>query len=595
MVGTCPIRLISTAISLPAGVTLQAIDGETVTGLQQSNNYYNVNGFTYAHNAGWDSTTFFPFGSFLADIGNSTQAGVWLDLGWNTAFDLNSSVTTELFPTNPIYFVDNVEGGTTLKFGTGQNTAAYYVCTETYDEPPSYAAGATTPIGGTANAAQDPRPWYVNATWTYVYGIAQNAPTFNAFLSGGGFSGTGLVQTRSALTNLIATPNSTTRHMNLTSIDCYYFAGTPPSANWVSGQFFGGTPYEAGLIYTNTGSTGSPGYTVDQTARACRYGDTIDVLRSAQPTFPAPIMIYIEDGQPYEASGTQYYITPPQLNAAFWSAIMHGCRGIGIFDHTFDAANSSDNNMYTVAQGGSSNFATTVQTTLYNWGQGLGTAGNGGGGFQSITMYAQMKATCQAILLFAPIINSPYAISYASISPAGWIFGQSAMPINGTSTASSILSGFDICAKWYQGGNTNALVNGFYVMVLPRYSQITTNQTATITLADTHATIANAIAGINFAAASWATSSSTITMNNFNPGWVVSGMTVYDLTNGKIIGTVSSWSTSSTTLTLNANAAFASSGSTDMLMFYTIIPISGGQFTDTFADGNTFKIYQING
>jgi hypothetical protein len=41
---------------LPAGVTLKQIDGGP--------NYYGDHGFTYAHNAGWDSPIFFPIGPF---------------------------------------------------------------------------------------------------------------------------------------------------------------------------------------------------------------------------------------------------------------------------------------------------------------------------------------------------------------------------------------------------------------------------------------------------------------------------------------------------------------------------------------------------
>ena len=64
------------------------------------------------------------------------------------------------------------------------------------------------------------------------------------------------------------------------------------------------------------------------------------------------------------------------------------------------------------------------------------------------------------------------------------------------------------------------------------------------------------------------TSSATITMAAAIPAWVVAGLNVYDLTNGKQIGTV--LSISGTTLTLTANAANAGS-SGDILQF--------GQFT----------------
>jgi hypothetical protein len=72
------------------------------------------------------------------------------------------------------------------------------------------------------------------------------------------------------------------------------------------------------------------------------------------------------------------------------------------------------------------------------------------------------------------------------------------------------------------------------------------------------------VAGAVAATASFTTSSPNITMTS-NPGWVVPGMNVYDLTNGQQIGTVLTYS--GTSLVLTGNAAHASSGSADSLQF----------------------------
>src|SRR5689334_15208258 len=68
----------NSASQLPAGVTLQAIDGGPT--------YYADNGFTYAALAGWDSPSFFPIGLWMAPLRNQSDANRWLDLGLNTAF-----------------------------------------------------------------------------------------------------------------------------------------------------------------------------------------------------------------------------------------------------------------------------------------------------------------------------------------------------------------------------------------------------------------------------------------------------------------------------------------------------------------------------
>jgi hypothetical protein len=72
------------------------------------------------------------------------------------------------------------------------------------------------------------------------------------------------------------------------------------------------------------------------------------------------------------------------------------------------------------------------------------------------------------------------------------------------------------------------------------------------------------VAGSVAATAAFTTSSPNITMTT-NPGWVVSGMSVYDTTNGQAIGTVSTYV--GTALVLTANASHASSGSSDSLTF----------------------------
>ena len=74
------------------------------------------------------------------------------------------------------------------------------------------------------------------------------------------------------------------------------------------------------------------------------------------------------------------------------------------------------------------------------------------------------------------------------------------------------------------------------------------------------------VAGAVTAAGAISTGSATITMPNVSGyPWVVAGMNVYDLTNGKQIGTVQSWV--GTTLTLTGNASNNGSGSTDSLQF----------------------------
>jgi hypothetical protein len=79
--------------SLPAGVTLAPMDGETMTGNTMSHNYYARNGFTNAassvfnsayNNGGWDDPRFFPvIDDYSFYPANSTTT--FKTLGLNTA------------------------------------------------------------------------------------------------------------------------------------------------------------------------------------------------------------------------------------------------------------------------------------------------------------------------------------------------------------------------------------------------------------------------------------------------------------------------------------------------------------------------------
>ena len=152
------------------------------------------------------------------------------------------------------------------------------------------------------------------------------------------------------------------------------------------------------------------------------------------------------------------YITPPQMKRAVWSSIMHGARGIVWFDHSQDARGPLAGVFYAMQD---SPYMKAVQSTETDWGVH-------GGPNSTISRYDQCKATtCGAVKALASVINSPFALGYVTVSPAGWTFGQSLL-------SRGVFSGFDVMAKWT---GTN-----FYIFAMPRYSQTLTNQTATFTV-----------------------------------------------------------------------------------------------------------------
>ena len=89
------------------------------------------------------------------------------------------------------------------------------------------------------------------------------------------------------------------------------------------------------------------------------------------------------------------------------------------------------------------------------------------------------------------------------------------------------------------------------------------------------------------AGGSWTTANQTITMGVPNPGWVVPGLPVYDVTTSSNLGTVLTYS--GATLTLTAVAKSGSAGAGDTLQFgYSVFTV-GGTVTGSFGAGQVIS------
>jgi hypothetical protein len=371
----------SSSGGLPPGVTLTAIDGGP--------SYYCSHGFTNACNGGWDNPAFFPVGPWWG----SYVASTWSDIGWNTAFRhtgtdmaaLNANGVFSLIASN-----DDTSGGFE---DTIEPTTVGLI---TMDEPSCWSAnpcpgggnGPVTPaIANTPNSVQDGRFWYVNNTWQQFYSSGW----------GGAPAGTPGGTMANFFDSPITTPNGTTRRQDIQSADEYWFSD-------VNGPY--PTTYEGGLQYLL-----GHDLTAAQSMCGCRYGDMIDYVPGTtvglpisngferawqDPTspignassVPAPIAAFVEDGNVgASASGT---ITPPQMNWAVWSSIVHGARQLIYFDHSF-AGNCWSND----------NIEDPCYQVPYSG--------------QSISIYAQVKATDELIKQLASDINSPLANNYVTV------------------------------------------------------------------------------------------------------------------------------------------------------------------------------------
>jgi hypothetical protein len=420
---------------LPAGVSLQAIDGESMlTPTTMSNNYYSRNSYTFAssssYNAGktlwyagysWDDPRFFPISVFFGlyeDAGDMPKMEA-LQLAVSVAVTGGSNDT-------------NIANAGVWTIDQTTPNAAMVACE--LDEPAD-AATINSFFNTTPNARQDHRFMHVN--WT----VNQ--------LTAGDMGGTPPSTWMAA--NHFTTPNSTTKDIGWCSVDVYYFANS---------TIFQGTwdTHDADVF----GIT--PPASTDQRARGSHYGQQIDVLRAwangnnvtstsiaDQTSFgPSrmPLFSYLEnyDGNMGEVDRRQ--ITPPELNWGVWSQIVHGARAIVYFAYVNDH--------------GGGQFSETIQSG------------------QSVSIYTQGITTNTLISQLAPVINSPFALGYVTVSPHGYLFPVYELNwLNG---------GIEVCAKWYQGGNvTNqglALVNGFYLFACTRYGYAATMPvSATFTVA----------------------------------------------------------------------------------------------------------------
>lgn len=287
-----------------------------------------------------------------------------------------------------------------------------------YDEPSSFADGVSTPLGTTPSSVQNGRFWWLNDTWnTIEYGALPGTPS----------PGTAATD----LTYLVTTPDGTKAHIDAFSVDQY----------WFSGANISGTLRYAGGLLDNLGQD----MTVDQAARGSNYGDIISDERAITGG-ALPIFGFVEDGGPFiEDTSASDYITPPELNWAVWSELIHGARGITYFNHSFGGPGVSDDNM-------ADSYYQTIQPG------------------QTVSMYTQMQKTDALVEQMAPALNSPTALNYVSVNTPGYVNG----------VVNSLFSGIEVLAKDDNGQ--------FYIFADTRDSMTQTNISATFTLADKNAT-----------------------------------------------------------------------------------------------------------
>ena len=253
----------------------------------------------------------------------------------------------------------------------------------------------------------------------------------------------------------MSSPNGSQKSIGMFSIDIYWFAMST-DANSQAGQ--GASILKSIPIqYYGTPAT------ADEMARGSHYGQMIDVERSwsnntnssnaagAYGTSGAPAQIPLygivenTDGN-LTGCATCRLVTPPEMHWAVWSTIIHGARAISYFFQK-------------------GNFTKRIYSG------------------QDASIYSQAVADNALITELAPVLNSPFAINYVSVSPHGYVFP--------TPEENWLNGGIECMAKWYTGGS--GLADGAYIFATTRDSESVTNILATFSVADPNAKSVNVI------------------------------------------------------------------------------------------------------
>src|SRR5208337_3315718 len=269
---------------LPAGVTVQALDGETCDNSADprtcTHNFYSRNGYTYltANSNGpfpnFDSPSFFPVEGFYGLYG-ATQAAFngqsspgascvpsgcqtnFFDVGLNESTDVTANGGTDytLMTPNGVPAFVSVDNASPYGFAdTGQQAACtsdYWVAGLHVDE-----SDPTPEIAAVPNACQSTphRLWDVSGTANYIVYGSNNGVSCHGISAA---SGSGALCMDQALDGeTFPTPNASTVSVGAFAIDTYWFAWSPST----TGQTTGG--------HVATANSGGSALTQDQMARA---------------------------------------------------------------------------------------------------------------------------------------------------------------------------------------------------------------------------------------------------------------------------------------------------------------------------------------
>ena len=215
----------------------------------------------------------------------------------------------------------------------------------------------------------------------------------------------------------------------------------------------------------------------------CQYGGLVDLLRSmsngsnqktgkrllyyAEPSSGAPahqpISIFVETYKG-QLSGTPRAIRPAELNWAVWSTLIHGAREVQYFGNI--GTNKSSGGM-----------PTKGVTDPYTG--------------RITNIRAQVAATNALIVSLAPVLNGPFAVNFASVTPNGYtlpIWSHTGVGTDIHVNKGWMTDGVEIATHYYAEGTRTrrdlTLRNGYYIFSDTSHTEADADIAATYTYKD---------------------------------------------------------------------------------------------------------------
>jgi hypothetical protein len=281
---------------LPAGVTLQAIDGGP--------NFYTGHGYTAA--APLDSPSFFPIGAWYLGLNSSSDVKTYQDLSLNMLDRPTGNCNLSLLAGTGIYAIPQFgECGGANGASIGKESVGLF----TDDE---------------VDMNDGPGSGY-----SYLQGLVNAVPTN---IKSGRFFWTNYGKGVMIWESDSQAAQFVNNYQQTVSDDFYWFTDDNINGPW------GVSPWDQAAQFFNM----STDATTDQAKRGSNYGSSIDRLRQLEsPVGWEPIWAFVEDGCPFSNGQC---VNPAEMNWAVWSSIIHGARGVIYFNHSFSGPAQGDNN-----------------------------------------------------------------------------------------------------------------------------------------------------------------------------------------------------------------------------------------------------------